>query len=272
MSEWFEGDVQANGIRIHYHRTGGKDKPVLLLLHGITDNGLCWSRVARSLEGSYDLVMPDARGHGKSDGIETGFSVETLADDAAAVIRELGLEKPYVFGHSMGAITTVVLAANYSDLIRAILLEDPPLMNRPPERTPEEAQSFEQAKKEALAFRALPRNERVDQGFVMNLGWVEEEILPWAEAKGEYQPEVYDKRLIFRSYPWREAISRIKCPVLLVTGDPEKGALVTPKIAQEAAGLCKSVEVQRISGTGHCIHRDHFDETLEAVRAFLKKN
>ena len=94
MTAWSEGNVQANGITIHYHRTGGNNKPSILLLHGVTDNGLCWSRVAHDLEGSYDVTMTDARGHGRSGGIATGFSTTILADDAAALIRALGLEKP----------------------------------------------------------------------------------------------------------------------------------------------------------------------------------
>jgi N-formylmaleamate deformylase len=54
MTEWSEGDIHANGITIHYHRTGGNNKSSILLLHGIMDNGLCWSRVALDLEGSYE--------------------------------------------------------------------------------------------------------------------------------------------------------------------------------------------------------------------------
>ena len=127
MTAWSKGDIQANGITIHYYRTDGNNKPPILLLHGITDSGLCWSRVAHELEGSYDIVMTDARGHGHSGGSATGFSIALLADDAAAVIRALNLEKPYVLGHSMGAMTAATVAATYPDLVRAIVLEDPPL-------------------------------------------------------------------------------------------------------------------------------------------------
>src|SRR5439155_24925376 len=135
MTAWSEGNVQANGITIHYHRTGGNNKPSIVLLHGVTDSGLCWSRVAHDLEGSYDVVMTDARGHGRSGGIATGFSTTILADDAAAAIRALGLEKPYLFGHSMGARTAATFAATHPDLVRAIALEDPPLVERLPFQT-----------------------------------------------------------------------------------------------------------------------------------------
>ena len=58
---WFEGIVTANGIQQHYYRTGG-DKPSLMLLHGFSENGQCWSRVAKALEQDYDVIMVDAYG------------------------------------------------------------------------------------------------------------------------------------------------------------------------------------------------------------------
>ncbi len=102
MTAWSEGDVQANGITIHYYCTDGDEKPSILLQHGITDNGLCWSRVAHDLASNYDVIMTDARGHGHSSGSATDFSIALLAEDAAKVIRALNLEKPVVWGHSMG--------------------------------------------------------------------------------------------------------------------------------------------------------------------------
>jgi N-formylmaleamate deformylase len=123
MSDWFEGDVIANGIKVHYHRTGTPGKPALLLLHGVTASGRVWVRVAREMQDEYDIVMTDARGHGQSDDLSGGFSLSMLADDAAGVIAGLGLQKPYMWGHSMGAITTAIVAANYPELIRAEMSE-----------------------------------------------------------------------------------------------------------------------------------------------------
>ena len=63
--------VTANGIRLHYERTGGfsarAKKPPIILLHGITDSGACWPRLQAALAPDYDLIMPDARLHGLSD-------------------------------------------------------------------------------------------------------------------------------------------------------------------------------------------------------------
>ena len=124
---WFSGDVVANGMHIHYYRTGG-DKPPLVLSHGATDSGLCWTRVARVLESNYDLILPDARGHGSSDAPPSGYASSDRAADLAGLIDALGLQRPAIGGHSMGAATTLRLVADYPDLASCAVLEDPVLV------------------------------------------------------------------------------------------------------------------------------------------------
>src|SRR5438046_1881824 len=206
-TEWLAGEVSANVIALRCYRTGGDKKPSILLLHGFTDNGLCWSRVAHELEGSYDVVMTDARGHGRSGGIATGFSTTILADDAAALIRAVGLEKPYLLGHSMGARTAATVAANYADLVRAIVLEDPPLVERLSFQT-NEGQAGRQRWQWVFDLKALPREERIARGFALNPKWAEEEVIPWADSKAEVQTDVLERGGAASSYPWREIIAR----------------------------------------------------------------
>lgn len=123
---WEEGEIVADGHRIHYTRTGGS-KPAVVLAHGALDDGLCWTRVAHGLEADYDVVMPDSRGHGRSDHGKGDYSSEARARDLSGVIRSLGLDRPVVGGHSMGADAALHLAAGYPDLIRGLFLEDPPM-------------------------------------------------------------------------------------------------------------------------------------------------
>ena len=84
-ADWRSGFVEANGIRLHYTRTGG-DKPPLVLAHGVTDDGLCWAATAAALAPEYDAVMVDARGHGTSDAPERGYGPLEQAGDLAGVI------------------------------------------------------------------------------------------------------------------------------------------------------------------------------------------
>lgn len=48
MAVWQSGDIVVNGLRLHYTRTGG-DKPQVVLVHGFSDDGLCWTPVAEAL-------------------------------------------------------------------------------------------------------------------------------------------------------------------------------------------------------------------------------
>ena len=104
---WTDGYVLTNGVRIHYWCTGG-DKPVLLMAHGYSDDGLCWVDLAKSLEADYDIILADARGHGLSDPPARSDSPDAMVEDLAGLIRELKLDKPILMGHSMGSSTVFI--------------------------------------------------------------------------------------------------------------------------------------------------------------------
>ena len=66
MVEYTDDFVQINGVKLHYYRTGSGNQ-TLILLHGASDNGMCWKPTVDLLAEEYDVVMPDAQGHGLSD-------------------------------------------------------------------------------------------------------------------------------------------------------------------------------------------------------------
>ena len=85
---WTDGYVSANGIRLHYWRTGGA-KPALVLAHGSSDDALCWTNLARELTDRYDVIMFDARGHGLSDPPTAADPVDVQVEDLAGLIKAL---------------------------------------------------------------------------------------------------------------------------------------------------------------------------------------
>jgi N-formylmaleamate deformylase len=128
MTNWVTGVCETNGIDIHYLRTGGP-KPSLVLLHGLTGSGACWIPLARGLEGEYDVVMPDARGHGDSSTPLGGYRYEDYAGDVVGLIQELGLTAPVLLGHSMGGLTAAVVASQSATAIRGVVLADPTFLS-----------------------------------------------------------------------------------------------------------------------------------------------
>ncbi|MBP9842304.1 MAG: alpha/beta hydrolase, partial [Simkaniaceae bacterium] len=131
MSKWTTGTCQVNGINIHYLRTGG-NKPPVVLLHGLMTNGTCWTPVARALEANYDVIMPDARGHGNSSPPNQGYSYDILAADILHLIEALKLINPVLLGHSMGGMTAALAASQNPKQLRGLILVDPTFLT--PER------------------------------------------------------------------------------------------------------------------------------------------
>jgi N-formylmaleamate deformylase len=270
MLEYTEGNVKINGINIHYYRTGG-DKPAFLLLHGASDNGLCWTPVAEVLAGRYDVIMPDAQGHGHSDRIDPSFSFINHAHQIAGLIRELNITKPIIMGHSMGAGTTVNIAVNYPEIPKAIILEDPGWQDREPTGPEEEearAREREAFMKTFAGYGARTREELMTECRENNPLWSEAEIVLWAESKLQFDLAIFSSMQIDRPH-YTELVPRITCPTLLITSD---GGLVTPESARKAASLWKAeqpLQWVEIKGAGHNIRREQFSTFCDTLNNFL---
>jgi non-heme chloroperoxidase len=95
------------GLKLHVREWGNADGPPILFLHGWSQNHLCWAKQYRStLADRFRLVACDLRGHGMSEApLEPEhYTVDQLwADDVAAIIDELGLDRPVLVGWSYGA-------------------------------------------------------------------------------------------------------------------------------------------------------------------------
>jgi N-formylmaleamate deformylase len=273
MAAWFSGDVMANGIKTHYFRTGGTsgpngDKPPLVLLHGATDNGLCWTRLARVLESQYDVIMPDARGHGLSDAPESGYTSAERAADLAGFIGTLRLEQPAVAGHSMGAGTALRLVADYPQLASCAILEDPGLRSAAPDEADQDTRRA-RARQNAAEVKTLGREGIIARGRQRNPAWADEEFGPWADAKLQVSERFATAPRFPERPDWRDLLPRVTCPVLLITADPERGGIVTPERAAEAQRLLPGLRTIRLAGAGHNVRREQFEPYLRAVQSFL---
>ena len=269
MADWLSSDATFDGIKMHYYRTGG-DKPPIVLNHGATDDGLCWTPTARALEPDYDVIMPDARGHGLSDDTTGAANSEQRAHDLAGFVRALGLQKPVVGGHSMGASTTLYFAALYPDVPSKAILEDPGLWteNDPSEESAR-AERMARIRENSARMRAMSRDQLIAYCRKQNPTWAEEELGPWADSKMRVKPSMGFSRGQPTSLTWQEALARITCPVLLLTSEVARGGIVTPEAAAEAQAVKPSLGVVNIAGAGHNIRREQFGAFLEAVRGFL---
>ncbi len=271
MANWHEGDVNANGIQIHYTRTSGagSGKPAVVLAHGFSDDGLCWTPVAEALQADYDVVMADARGHGRSEAPEDGYGSVEQAADLHDVIAALELRRPAILGHSMGAMTTLVLAGKYPDVPGAILLEDPPDRWMATSETGSRDAAWQERMRTRLTEqKQKSREQLIELERAANPGWSDAELGPWANSKQRLSLNVLNRQNDI-SMDWRATAQQIGCPALLITGDTERGAIVSKAAAAELQALVPRLRIAHIPETGHSIRRDRFERYMEVVRGFL---
>jgi pimeloyl-ACP methyl ester carboxylesterase len=267
MGRWSSGFIDVGGVRIHYTRTGG-DHPPLVMAHGFSDSGLCWAPIAEQLEAGYDVVMPDARCHGLSDAPMGTFGAREQAADLAGVIEGLGLVKPTVLGHSMGAATALALAGLRPELPRAILLEDPPALWMPRTGDPgADGQWIARTREWVLRLKGQAREQILADQRAATPGWSEAELEPWADSKLQLHLNVFNRDR--SDVDWPAIVAQVRCPVLLVTADPDRGSLVTGEQAAALKAKVPHLRLAHVPGAGHCIRRDQLQPYLEVVRSFL---
>jgi N-formylmaleamate deformylase len=268
LPHWTEAILTLKGNRINYIRTGNGEKPPLVLAHGFSDNGLCWIRAASELEANYDVILPDARGHGLSERINPEETID-MAADLASLIQTLGLDHPVIGGHSMGASVSAQVDARFPGLVRALVLEDPGWLSDQPKSTKqEEPQPFNPWIDFLMKAADMSLDEVVAKCKADSPTWAEIEWLPWAVSKQQFDPAF----LQAQNGPhaeWTEVVQAITCPTLLLTSNPDKGGIVTAESAELAASLNSLMKVVNIPGAGHNIRRENFPAFMEAVRDFL---
>jgi pimeloyl-ACP methyl ester carboxylesterase len=247
-------------------------KTSLVLIPGITDDGLCWSPVAEVLAADYDVIMVDLRGHGKSDAPDHGYDYKTMATEVAGLISGLGLENPVVMGHSLGAMTSLTIAALFPELPRAIILEDPPAFWRatPPS---EEEQDFRAGMRARFYdFKRKTHAELLEIAKIEYPTWSQAEVDPWVDSKHRFSPKIIQildsREAVPLNFP--TLLGQIRCPVLLLTADPARGAILMDEDVAELRNLLPHLKREHFPGAGHNIRREGFSKYMESVSAFLK--
>ena len=269
--KWEQSSIAANNALFNFYRTPGTNrsaKPVLILQHGFSDNGLCWGPVAEELGGEYDIIMPDARGHGLSQRVARGEKIDQAAD-LVALLSALGVAKAVFAGHSMGAHLVSDLASRFPELVQAVLLEDPPWFPSRPDGATGPRGSMEQSplgqwmidlrKKSLEQIMAECRQEHPT--------WPEAYVVPWCRGKVELDLNFLAAENSMGS--WQERIPRIKSPTLVITADPEQGGLVTPEVAITAQALNPIIRVVNFQGVGHHVRFAVHDAYMQVFKSFL---
>lgn len=287
-SGWSDGFVYANGIRIHYYQAvPATGKPVMVMVHGVTDNGLCWADLSLKLQDDYNIYMLDARGHGLTDPFTPSDNGNTLIEDVVAFVNAMELEKPIIVGHSMGAATVMRVGAEYPDLAKAVIMLDPGLPRKDSKGLPPAPRKSkkEEVKSKTMDAKALPftmygdpevlvaqnnysYDALIEKGRRENSKWSETDIKYWALSKKQYHGPYTDAawQAMHGTMKTGNALSKIPVPSLILKADasPENR-----QANEESVKELKQVKLVHIHKAGHNLHHDQLDATEKEIRDFL---
>ena len=232
--------VYTHDLDIYYRAYGG-GRP-LILLHGATDTHKLWSSLFPELSKNFQVFTPDSRGHGRTLNPAGELNYQTMADDLAAFIQVLDLEKPFIFGYSDGGQTALDFGMRYPDVAGALVIGGA-----------------------WYRFSAQYQDALIKAGFIGE-GEIDfhnyEKFAPsdWRERMGKIHPNPDQNypEVLLRSLAtlfWtplnyaKEDFLKIQAPTLILVGENDE--LVPPEESREMAAMIPGAEFAEIPGTTH---------------------
>lgn len=243
-------------------------RPTLLLAHGFPLDSALWAGTRASLQDVADVITPDLRGFGADHReVPNVLSMELLAQDLAHLLDERGVHRVVIGGSSMGGYVALAFAERWPDRVQALVLCN----TRSTADTPEGRQARLATADGAVAKgtsviargmapKLLAAGTRHDRPVLVA------EVLAMMERQ---RPEaVAAASLGMAARPDRTAVlSRLKVPVLIITGDSDELMPLPTSAAMKAAA--KHARLVVLPGAGHLSHLEQPEAFHRAMRDFL---
>jgi pimeloyl-ACP methyl ester carboxylesterase len=254
------------GRTINYAVSG--DGPPLLLIRGLGGQGVDWGTTAERLASRFRVITFDNRDAGANEPETAAYSIDDMADDAAGLLRALGIDKAHVIGHSMGGFIAQHLALNHPDLIdHLILVGTSPLAGAalgqplvPPTEEEWVADPVERTRKRAPESHA--------PGY-FDTHADELEAMAQLAATNRMTREGYARQIaaISDTHNVRDRLGEIDIPTLVIHGDVDP--LVGLKGGQLLAQGIPGATLKVYPGVGHHPFREAAEDFHRDVDAFL---
>lgn len=256
--------AQVNGVRIAYQDTG-KGEP-LVLVHGSWGSHHNWDPVVPGLSAHHRVVSYDRRGHSKSERpAGQGTFAEDVAD-LAALVEALDAAPAWVVGNSVGAVITLQLAVARPDLLRGVIVHEPPLRKQLSEGGTDAPLGV------VLDLIRAGDHAGAAEGFVDDVAlgpgaWAQ---LPeqMRATMADNAPTYLDEELAPDSRTIDEAgLARYAGPVLVTSGG--QSPAIYQRVIQHLARLLPQAHRIEYAGAGHIPHVTHPEEYVSTVLRFV---
>lgn len=259
-----------NGRILSYTSTGSPDAPLMVALHGVTDNAASLTDLAEHWFTRYRVVTIDATGHGSSPRFPDLHScdpMQVMIADTVATIHYIAKDRPVtLMGHSMGGAISSVIAAQHPELIDRLILEEPAWLE-PHQIAHYRAQGATLA--EHLRWcRAHPLEAFTDQQRDYPT-WPLNDALSWLQAKTQTDLRFIETGIVAPQVSWREVAKELTVPTLIITSDGDDVLLGENRIADINALGNPNIHCELLPGCRHCVRREKPKEFYALIDTFL---
>jgi pimeloyl-ACP methyl ester carboxylesterase len=263
------------GIELHYIEQG-QGEP-LILLHGGQGDYRSWEPQMKVLSAQFRVISYSRRYHYPNNNPFTADyrSAYTEAEDLAAFIRKLGLRRVHLIGTSIGAFTALVLAVKHPEMVRSLVLAEPPIHEWVRD-SPNGAAAYQEFMTTIWQPAAAAFKKGDDEGAMRFLvdgftGKGSFDRLPPASRAFAVQNSRFFKANTLCSDPFpnlsKDKVRRLRIPVLIITG--ENTIRIHRLVNEELARLLPKAERTTIPKAGHGSPRENPQAFNEAVLNFL---
>jgi pimeloyl-ACP methyl ester carboxylesterase len=257
--------VEVAGLRVAFERAGSG--PPLVLVHGAVCDSRVWRPQLDDLADEFTVVAWDAPGCGASSDPPASFRLPDYADALAGLVRALGLERPYVLGHSFGGALVLELYRRHPALAGALILVG---------AYAGWAGSLPRAEVERRLRFALDAADRLPRGFEpTSMPGLFSDALP-PETAAELATIMSESRpvamrtmaLALAEADLRDVLPAVDVPTLLLYGDADLRSPLT--VAEELHGRIRGSRLVVIPGGGHMCPLELPARFDAEVRGFLR--
>ncbi|HTF88282.1 MAG TPA: alpha/beta hydrolase [Planctomycetota bacterium] len=245
------GHAPVNGLSLYYEIHGANTElPPLVLLHGGGSTiESSFAAVLPSLARKRQVIAFEQQGHGHTADVDRPFSFEQSADDAAALLAHLGLERADFFGYSNGGSIALQIAMRHPSLVRRLVVQS--AMFRRDGLVPGFFESMDQAKVEDMPAELREAYLRV---------------APKPENLQSFHDKCAKRMIEFKDWP-DEWIRGVEAPTLVMVGDAD---VVTPEHAVRTFRLLPHAQLAILPGTDHMSIVKRADWQVSMIEAFLQ--
>ncbi len=259
--------IASDGARIHYRVFGNPDGEPLLMLHGLGTDNSGWLLQRRSFGSHYACLAVDNRGTGRSDKPRGAYSLEQMADDAAAVLAHAGVTSAHVMGASMGGVLAQILAVTRPELVRSLVLACTACRMQPWRRELFE-NWIEQAQGRGMrAFATHNLNWLIGPRSMRRLWPLAQVVAPFALRAPVHGFVGQCRALLAVDEGWSEKLAAVAVPTLVIVGSQD---ILTPVADSELlASHISGARLAVVRGGAHGFMVENSAIFNETVLSFL---